>query len=228
MFRGNPQQTGSTEATLPDRLAVRWKATAPDGVSSTAAIVGGVVYVGSDGGELLALDLATGAERWRFKATEAIRSSPTVAEGVVYFGDGDGVFFAVSAADGAEKWRFDTQGEIISSAHVVDVSGASRVVFGSYDGNLYCLSTDSGKVVWRFEMADRVHGAAAIVDGAALASGCDGFLHIIDLKDGVARANVELGAPTPASPAVENGRAIFGVYDESVVCVDIANAKVAW
>lgn len=229
MFRGDPRQTGASAAILPDKLDMRWKFTAPEGVNSTAAIVGDVVYVGCDSGLLFALDLADGAERWRFQATEAIRSSPTVADGAVYFGDSDGVFFAVDAQSGAERWRFPTQGEILSSAHVVTAGDADpRVIFGSNDGGLYCLNTTDGALVWKYEMADRVHGAAAIVDGAALASGCDGYLHIVSLSDGVARDKIELGGATPASPAVQGDRAYLGVYSDAVVCVDTQKGEIAW
>ena len=61
-------------------------------VESSPAIVGGVVYVGTAAGELVALDLAGGALKWRYKAGESIgESSPAVAGGRVYIGDLDGV-----------------------------------------------------------------------------------------------------------------------------------------
>jgi hypothetical protein len=52
-------------------------------ISSSPAVVNGVVYVGSDDGKLYALNAATGALKWSYPMGDGI-SSPTVAEGVVY------------------------------------------------------------------------------------------------------------------------------------------------
>ena len=59
---------------------MKWTFEAGDAVESSAAIAGGVAYVGSQKGELLALDLATGKPRWRYKTVEGVgESSPAVS-----------------------------------------------------------------------------------------------------------------------------------------------------
>ena len=59
-------------------------------------MVDGVAYVGSMTGELVALDVATGAVKWKYRAAPATdgigNSSPAVAGGTVYVGDGQGGF----------------------------------------------------------------------------------------------------------------------------------------
>jgi len=44
-FRGNPQLTGVTEAVLPVSLKLLWTYEAGEAIESSAAIVGGSVYV---------------------------------------------------------------------------------------------------------------------------------------------------------------------------------------
>src|SRR5438552_3436611 len=68
VFRGNPAQTGVAAEALPEKLAVRWAAKTGNAIEGAAAIVGGVVYVGSLDGFVYALDLATGKEKWKFQA----------------------------------------------------------------------------------------------------------------------------------------------------------------
>jgi len=135
MFRGNPRLTGVASSALKGNLSVRWTFDAGEVVESTAAIVGGVAYVGSDDGGLFALNLADGSVRWNYGIQAAIRSSPTVVGGSVYFGDDEGVFRSLNARDGTFRWTFRTAGEIISSAN----HEGGRLVFGSYDGFVYCL-----------------------------------------------------------------------------------------
>src|SRR5688500_16668282 len=79
-FRGNPQLTGVTPATVPATLKLLWTYEAGEPIESSAAIVGGTVYVGTQASELLAIDLATGKLRWKYKTKEGIgESSPAVA-----------------------------------------------------------------------------------------------------------------------------------------------------
>src|SRR6516164_7396373 len=67
IFRGNALQTGVTAEKLPAKLDILWKFDTKDAVESTAAIVDGVVYVGSFDEHLYAIDLASGKEKWKLK-----------------------------------------------------------------------------------------------------------------------------------------------------------------
>ena len=64
-------------------------------VWSSAAVAGGLVYVGDAGGTLYALDRASGAERWRYRAGRRIYSSPVPADGLLYVGNDDGAVYAI-------------------------------------------------------------------------------------------------------------------------------------
>ena len=146
-FRGTARLSGVTSAAPPATLTLKWTYEAGESVESSAAIVDGVVYVGSTKGELLALDLETGKLRWKY-ATGANgfigESSPAVANGAVFVGDLAGTVHAVSAADGKRLWTFTTDGEVKSSAIVVD----DLVLIGSYDTYLYAIDRRTGKVRW--------------------------------------------------------------------------------
>jgi outer membrane protein assembly factor BamB len=121
-FRGNAALTGVAAAALPAELKVLWTLEAGESVESSAAIAAGTVFVGRMGGELLAVDLASGRVRWRYTVEgEGIgESSPAVADGVVYVGDLLGNVHAVGAADGRRAWVFKTGGEVRSSPVVAE------------------------------------------------------------------------------------------------------------
>ena len=55
-FRGSAALLGTTEATLPPTLKLLWTYDAGDAIESSAAIADGVVYVGSQTGELHAVE----------------------------------------------------------------------------------------------------------------------------------------------------------------------------
>jgi outer membrane protein assembly factor BamB len=131
-FRGTAGLTGVSSSAVPAALKRQWVwESGPDvPVDSSPAIVGGVVYVGTAAGELVALGLDDGKLRWRYKAGESIgESSPAVAAGRVFIGDLDGSLHAVNATDGKRLWSYKTQSEIKCSPLVV----GDVVLIGSYD-----------------------------------------------------------------------------------------------
>ncbi len=142
-FRGNPRLTGVSSTPLPEELKLLWTYEAGESVESSAAIVDGVVFVGSMPGELVALNLDDGTPLWKYRVGEEGigESSPAVDDGVVYFGDLAGIVHAVSVEKGERLWTFATEGEIKSSPVVVD----GKVLVGSYDEHLYCLSARNGE-----------------------------------------------------------------------------------
>ena len=64
MFRGGSLLTGVAKSDVPDKPVVRWTFECGEAITSSAAIVDGTVYVGSEDAGLFAIDLATGKLRW--------------------------------------------------------------------------------------------------------------------------------------------------------------------
>lgn len=222
-FRGDARQSGVAASHLPDRLDLLWSIEAGARVESTAAITGGRVFVGSDAGVLLCLDLSDGREKWRAKGEDAISAAPGVREGRVYVGDRAGVFHCFDAETGESLWSVKTEAEIISSANFSD----GRILFGSYDNRLYCL-TPEGRTAWTFETRAQVHCSPCIADGEAAIAGCEGLLRLIDIAKGEQTAQVELGSYVAAAPATDGKRFYVATYDGRMMAVDPAAGDIVW
>ena len=67
-------------------------------LTSSPAVSGGVVYVGSADGNVYALNANTGAKLWGTATSGGVNSSPTVVNGTVYVGSGDEVYAADRSA----------------------------------------------------------------------------------------------------------------------------------
>ncbi|MBL8793347.1 MAG: PQQ-binding-like beta-propeller repeat protein [Planctomycetia bacterium] len=223
-FRADALQTGVGQDKLPKKLETLWTFETKDAVEAAAAIVNGVVYVGSYDEHLYALDLATGKEKWKFKAGP-IKAAVGVRAGLVYVGNIDGDFFCVAADTGKEKWRYKTEGEISSGANFA----GDNVLFGSGDEHLYCLGPD-GKLVWKYKVpGGPVNGSPAVVGDRTFAAGCDSNLHVIDLKQGKQLAKVDLGGQVGASAAVHGDRIYVGTMSSNqVLAIDWKKAEIAW
>lgn len=224
-FRGNHSLTGVSQSTLSNNLKLMWTYEAGDSIESSAAIVGGTVFVGSQKGELVSLNLANGAVYWKFNTGAPIgESSPTYSGGVVYIGNLEGWLNAVNASNGQKLWAFKAGSEIKSSAVVV----GDRVLIGSYDQNLYCLSARNGSVLWKVRTDGPVHATPSISGGMAFITGCDEVFRAIRISDGAQIFQVASGAYTGASPALRGGAAFYGTFNNDVVMVNLAQRGIAW
>lgn len=229
VFRGDAAQTGVAAEPLPKKLAVKWKFPTgpekkPGSIDGAAAIVKGVVYVGSLDGFLYALDLETGKEKWRFN-TGPVKAPVGFHEGSVYAGNEDGWFHCVEAATGKPVWKFEAGGEVASG---VSFAG-DEVLFGCVDETLYCLSRKDGSLRWKFQVAGGpVQGTPVVAAGRTYLAGCDSKLHAIDLATGNELSSVDLGGPVGAGAAVRDDTLYVGHMNGQVVSVDLKKMEVGW
>ena len=108
----------------------------PFGIVSSAAVVNGVVYVGSWDHNVYGLDAKTGTKLWSYPTGSAIDSSPAVAHGVVYIGSHDGNVYGLDAKTGTKLWSYPTGSAIDASSPAV----AHGVVYIGSDGrNVYAF-----------------------------------------------------------------------------------------
>jgi outer membrane protein assembly factor BamB len=223
VFRGGPLQSGAAADALPDPLAIRWSFKAQDAFESSAAIVGGVAYVGSMDEHVYALELGTGRKLWSEK-TGPIKVGTAVRAGSVYVGNLDGVFYSLDACTGRPRWKFQAEAEITSAANFAGDS----VLFGSGDEHLYCLGPD-GKLRWKFKVAGGpVLASPAIVGDRTFVSGCDSTLHILNVENGKEIASVALEGQTGSSIAVAGNLLYVGTMTNEVLAIDWQKAEVVW
>jgi outer membrane protein assembly factor BamB len=240
MFRGDAAHTGvaaappAPAAPAPQAAAPRLAWTFASGeapINNAAAIVGGTVYLATDGsevaqpGELIAIDLETGKPRFRKKLVDeaSFLAGPLVADRRIYIGDSRGIFHAFSTEDGGEAWSFKTESEIHSSATLV----GERIVFGSYDSNLYCLSKD-GALLWKLQSEGQVHASPAAVDGVVLMSGCDTQLRAVDVATGKELSATPMEGATFASPAASSELVYVATIQFQVLAIDWRKGGVVW
>jgi outer membrane protein assembly factor BamB len=256
MFRNDLAHTGIYTGGMRTFHHLRWKFATKDEVVSTPAVAGGVVYVGSNDGNLYAIDQKTGAKRWSFATQARVPSSPAVDHGFVYFGSYDGFFYAVDAATGNLKWKFANRGERrFAATHLHGTLPAGEtmpdpfdvylsspaiwqgaVYFGSGDGNLYALDAASGAVRWTFKTGDVVHASPAIVDGKLFIGSWDSYFYSIDAATGKELWRFKTGEDPDihnqvgiqSSATIADGVIYFGCRDSNFYALDAATGQKRW
>ena len=79
---------------------------------SPPVVDNGPAYIGSDDGNVYALDGYNGLKQWQFTTGGPVHAAPFLADGVLSSPPGANLY-AVDAADGQELWRYalDRRGE---------------------------------------------------------------------------------------------------------------------
>lgn len=257
MFRGGPNHTGVQAGNAPRTFhRVRW--TFPTGgcVVSSPVLLDGVIYFGSNDGNVYAVDADSGRQLWSHATGGPVAATPAVAGGVVYVGSYDGRFYALDTKSGATRWKFRAGGErrfegkglhglqprtqtiaddydLFLSSPVV---AGTTVYFGSGDGNVYALDTASGEPRWKFTTGDVVHASPALADGTVYVGSWDSFFYAIDAATGKERWRFHGGEDAVAhnqvgfqsSPAVVDGVVYTGCRDANLYALDAKTGVEKW
>jgi len=136
-LQGNPQRTGYTPDTVNPPLKVAWKHSfLPERVTrfTQAVTFAGKVFVGTESGNLYALNAADGTTIWKFACGSPIMHTAACAEGKVVVGALDGVVYAVQADSGKLAWRF--AGDPMFGFSVAPLIAEDTVFIGQRGGTL--------------------------------------------------------------------------------------------
>ena len=130
-----------------------WRYQTGDVVETRPAVVGGVVYFGSNDNFVYALDAATGKSlAWRYRTGDDLVSSIEEAGGRVFARSKDRFLYALDAATGSLLWRFDTEYSVGPRGggfgHQAKVAGG--VVYVAYvaGSRLIALDATTGDLLW--------------------------------------------------------------------------------
>jgi outer membrane protein assembly factor BamB len=181
--------------------------------SSSPAIANGVVYIGTDDGNVYALDAVTGALRWSYTIGFAIGSSPAVANGMVYFGSYanycapkcsfGGKLFALDALTGALKWSY-AWGNTPRNSSDSSPTVVNGVVYIDSD-KLYALDALTGSLKWSYATGTSSAFSPAVANGIVYVD--SDKLYALDAVIGSLKwsYSTTAGDVLTSSPAVANG-----------------------
>ncbi len=126
--------------------ALLWHYTSNGGIS-TPVVANGVVYVGTQGGEVLALRAGNGTLLWRYNDNNFGFLSPQLVDGVLYVkanNEQPGNVYALRASDGRLLWHYTAKASL-NDTTVID--GVAYVA--AQDGTLTALRSGDGRQLWQ-------------------------------------------------------------------------------
>ncbi|MFQ3594249.1 MAG: PQQ-binding-like beta-propeller repeat protein [Gemmataceae bacterium] len=129
--------------------------------AGTAAVSADVIYIGTMGNEVKAIDWKKGEVVWTYKPrrSDGFYSSPAVNSSYVVIGSRDKRLHCLNRKTGVAEWTFLTGNKVDSSPVIV----GDRVVFGSMDEHLYVLELQTGKEVQKIALDGPISASPAVV-----------------------------------------------------------------
>lgn len=229
--RGSSRLNGSIADAVIQSPRIAWTFDAGSPISVDAAVYDGVVYIGSDSGQLFALDLEKGTRIWEFDSGDVIESEPAVSEDSIFFGSNNGKFFSLDRLSGEEKWSVEFDDKVTAGANLASSPDGSQnwLLIAGNDGVLRCLNAQDGSEVWSYLTDNYINGTPAMLDDEhVIFGGCDANLHILNLSNGEAVERWETEAYIPSTVAVYEGIGYGGNYANQVFAFDYQDYGELW
>jgi outer membrane protein assembly factor BamB len=236
----NPFETVLNRRNVPT-MRLDWQAQLGKLVlSSSPAVVGGVVYIGSSDGVLWAFP-ASGCGQslcttplWQSTSVAQIIDSPTVADGIVYVGSqtspssNDGKLNAFDANGCGQSVCAPLWQGLAGPQSILDSSPAvaNGVVFvGAFDGKLYAFDANgcgqaTCQPLWTGATGSTIESSPTVSHGVAFIGSDDGKLYAFD-ANGCGQSSCQplwtgtVGFPMfSSSPAISKGRVFIAGQHE--------------
>jgi len=219
--RTNPYENVITSTNV-SNLTLDWSYPTVNGITSSPAMVNGVVYIGAYA-TMWAFNAKTGRELWNYRTNNSI-SSPAVVNNVVYIGSA-GTVYALNAKTGANLWIYTKGTGWFSSPTVVN----GVVYVGSTDGNVYTLNAKTGANLWIYNTEGEIYTSSlpAVANGVVYVGA--GF-SVFALKAGTGAKlwSFNTGGTIGSSPAVVNGVVYIGGGEAKVYAINAKTGIPVW
>ncbi|NQZ82163.1 MAG: outer membrane protein assembly factor BamB [Colwellia sp.] len=129
--------------------------------SKPALISGGPVaginkiFLGSENGEVFALDAENGSLSWQGKVKGEIIAAPGIDSGILVVNSASGIMKAFNATNGEELWSIEQDIPALTLRGISSPAVASGgVIVGSADGSVSVYLLDSGQQGWSAEVGE--------------------------------------------------------------------------
>lgn len=177
------------------------KKVSKDNLSSGVEAAEGLVVVGSQKGQLFALDQQTGEQKWTAQLTGALLAPSLIHAGRVISVSNDGMVYAHEVASGAQVWTYNlpnVQFSLRGMAAPVPLD-ARNVLIASSNAYIYALDALSG--------VPKLQRRVAVSDG---------------------RSDIQRLVDIDGEPVVAGQFVVTTSYQGQVTVLDLASQQVIW
>ncbi|MBE0363094.1 outer membrane protein assembly factor BamB [Pseudoalteromonas ulvae UL12] len=160
----------------------------------------GKVFIGSEHGEVIALDRETGDIAWRVKVPGEALSRPAAGDGLIFVNLGSGKLVALHPDTGELRWSYEQEVPALTLRGMSSpVAANGGVLVGEESGKLSVLISESGFAAWKADVA--------------IAKGASEFERLVDVD---------------TQPVVIGSQVFSLAYNGNLAAIDIRSGNVIW
>lgn len=218
---------------------------------SGGAIADNTLYIGSEEGRLVSVDVADESRKW----SEAIRAesspglfgcspitgggcaggsagvpiygSPVVSGELVYIAGYNGKIYAYNMETLEVRWVYPREGYLESFVGGLVESGGKLFVGGT-DGRVLALDAATGDRQWQFTTDDKVWATPAVADDTLYIGSFDKNVYALNTADGSPKWTFPTEGSIMATPLVEDGTVYIGSFDRHLYALNAADGSLKW
>jgi outer membrane protein assembly factor BamB len=196
------------------------------------------LLVGTNKGDVAAVNAETGEELWKAKVSSMVLSAPQISNGIVIVRTLDGKIYGLNAGNGRRLWTYDqTVPPLTLHGTSAPVIAESAVICGFDGGRLTAIDINSGRLLWEtsidtpsgrseLERLVDIDAAPVVIEGIVYAVTFQGQLAALTLNTGRLLWNRELSSHAGFTIEGDN---IFITDDKSNVwAIDRLNGSAVW
>lgn len=142
-------------------------------IANSSSVRDGIAYVAHNGGEVLAVDIATGETVWQVQTGYEYTGSPAVGEKRLFVPCPEKKLTAYDRVTGEVVWEFSGRRAFDSSP----VLTPSTIWQAGTDGYLYAIDPADGSELWTWQLGTKVQASPAISRGMMIICGQDGVVY---------------------------------------------------
>ena len=227
------------------RLRSSWSRGVGDGQGEgfykiNPVLEGGIIYVASADGVVMALDAESGRVRWKNNLELALSGGVGHHAGSIFVGTSEGLVMRLSADSGEEIWRAVVSGEVLSAPQ----GDGQYVVAQTYDGKLMGFDYASGERQWTYTsnvpvLTLRGTGTPILSGDNAIAGFADGKVVAVNLRSGNVSWEARVAIPEGTSEierivdidgsmSLQGAELYVASYQGRVVAIDTRSGRKLW
>ena len=196
------------------------------------------LYIGSERGQVFALNTSDGGIAWQTKVAGEALSRPVVSDGLVLVHTSNGMLQGLDQNSGVIKWSVNLDMPALSlrgeSAPAVAFGGA---IVGGDNGRVSAVIMNQGQLIWQQRISqpsgateiDRLNDVdttPVIVNGVVYALAYNGNLTALDLRSGQILWKREIGGVKDL--IVDAGRIYLVDQDDRVIALNADGGVALW
>ncbi len=203
---------------------VQWEYQTSGSLLASPAVAGGMVFLPTGDGRLLALNEDTGEEVWAYQVIGPMNATPVVVDDLVIIGQRDGMVTALTRDTGAVQWAFQGKGAIMGSPVVLD----GVVYAGTGAHMIYALDARTGEERWKEELDNWIVASPVVHQGILVVASQGGELYLIDVSNGTLRYRVDVRSGVDTSATVVGDSAYITTRVGTILAFDYQEKDVSF